>query len=79
MREITGTVTAWMAPFYGPEDLIGTDAYIIGKLSYANVNLATGGYTKVGSAELRLHLMDDGEVISSKVASLSRRIAWTAL
>jgi hypothetical protein len=75
MRTVTGTVSAFLSEYHGPEELLDSDANrVVAAITYTNIDLSTHGYALVGSAEITLHIKDEDDIVLSKIDSLEKSI-----
>lgn len=71
VRTITGTIKAQLGSSWGPQDLHrGTQAEILSRISFLVSDMSEYGYSVVGSAEVVVTLMQEGEMIDAKVEAL---------
>lgn len=78
MRTITGKTTAWLASHQGPEALVGKkESQLIGDLYYANHDMSSQGWSKVGKATITLEIPEDDQLIANKVDALRKEITRT--
>lgn len=69
-RTITATVDAWMPSYRGPEDLQGDPRRAINSLAFAECDMSDMGWTRIGTADVALHIVDENQLIENKVESL---------
>jgi hypothetical protein len=67
------TITAWLTKHsrLSPEQIANaTGEQLVDSLSFTNLDMATQGYTKVGTATIEFDLIDRQEMIDNKVVAL---------
>jgi hypothetical protein len=67
------TITAWLTKHsrLTPEQIANaTGEQLVDSLSFTNLDMATQGYTKVGTATIEFDLIDRQEMIDNKVVAL---------
>ena len=67
------TATAWLSKHsrLSPEQIaIATGEQLVEDVSFTELNMATQGYTKIGTATIEFDLIDRNEIIDNKVAAL---------
>lgn len=79
----TETVIAWMGKYstLTPQDLIEMKSGIAGQLVYTNESqeqyFSENGYTKVGTAEIALHMISADGLVLNKIEALKAEAAKT--
>lgn len=75
MAQIKGKTTVWLSgSYYGPDDLKKDGSKAVGKLSYSDHDMTEQGWTKIGTAQITLDLIDDEQMVANKVVSLNAEI-----
>ena len=75
MNTFTQTVTAWIPGHcsFTPSDFAAQKSGIAGALGYTedpNSSMGEHGWTKVGIAEITLHLIDNDQMVLNKIDAL---------
>lgn len=65
MKTVTGTTGAWLS-----SSRLNENPAAIENLSFAEHDMTSCGWTKVGTAEIAVELFDDQEIVSNKLSML---------
>jgi hypothetical protein len=66
-------ITAWLTKHsrLSPEEIANaTGEQLVDSVSFTNLDMASNGYTKIGTATIEFDLIDRNEMIDNKIVSL---------
>jgi hypothetical protein len=67
------TITAWLTKHsrLSPEEIVNASAeQLVESVSFTNLDMASNGYTKIGTATIEFDLIDRNTMIDNKIVSL---------
>jgi hypothetical protein len=67
------TITAWLTKHsrLSPEEIVNASAeQLVDSVSFTNLDMASNGYTKIGTASIEFDLIDRNTLIDNKIVSL---------
>ena len=70
-RTVTGTTKVWLPEYainIGPKEL--ADPRVVSRLAYSDSEMKSMGWTLLGTAEIKLTLVGDREIVENRVDSL---------
>ena len=70
MRQVTGTINAWLPSYSRPDDLAGPNDEAFKNLVFSSGNMADCGWAIAGKATVTVELIEHGELVKNEVDAL---------